>query len=321
MIPPEPLPLTLTPRVDIPFLFDSYRALIKDLGAMDGLAAAQTLASKHFIDAAAKLEDPQQFVRDLAVHYRVSTHFVDFPSVPAHLTQLLIVGTCQQAEAFLESFRRDQLHMGRTWRQRGDGEPRLKYTLDSISGGFATNYIRIRKERYEIFEYYRLVRNAFVHSSIDRDRVRREFDNVSDFRATVERDFGLPAPNPVADLTFADHMLFTRVTKYIATDLCRLAAPTTGQDLIRFLLSHPDKPRHPLTRMLNRKPDGEISRSGIRSFFLNRYNYRTRKFPTIEDEIVEWLGNLPNKHQRRDMRVGTILEYARGLIGASSDSS
>ncbi len=246
----EPLPLTLTPRQDMPFLFDSYRELMRDLGAMDGLAAAQTLAAKHFIDHAATHADPQQFVRDLAVRYRVSTHFVDFPSVPTHLTQLLIVGTCQQAEAFLDNFRREQLHMGRIWRQRSDGEPQMKYTLDCINGGFANNTIRIRRERYELFEYYRLIRNAFVHSSIDRDRLQREFDRVAGLQQKVEADFGVVAPNEFTKLTFADHMLFTRIVKYIATDLCRLAPPLTAQELLPFLLSQPEMPSHPLARIL-----------------------------------------------------------------------
>ena len=266
MIQPEPLPLTLTPRHDIPFLFDSYRELMRDLGAMDGLAAGQTLASKHFIDAAAEHRDPQQFVRDRAVHYRVSTHFVDFLNVPAHLTQLLIVGTTQQAEAFLDKFRREQNEMGRSWRAREDGEQRLKYTLDCISGGFADNRIRVRKERYDLFEYYRVVRNAFVHSSIDRERVQREFEKVSGLRQMVEVEFGLEAPHKVSELTFADHILFTRITKYLATDLCRLAPPLTAHELLSFLLMQPEKPSHPLARILGGVSSPRPYRSGTRSF-------------------------------------------------------
>ncbi len=313
MIKPEPLPLTLTPRVDIPFIFESYRELVRDLGAMDGLAAAQTLASQHFINDAKKLDDPQQFVRSLAVHYKVSTRFVDFPRLPAHLTQLLIVGTCQQAEAFLDKFRREQITMGRIWRDRADNEPRLKYTLASLPGDFALNCAKIYKERYELHEYYRIVRNSFVHSSIERSRVRRHFNDVKILRGMVKDAFGLHAPNPVEHLTFADHILFTRITKYIATDLCRLAPPATGHEMWRILLLCPDQPAHPLTRILGRKSSPETLRHALRRWFRERYNFNLRDRPAAENELVERVGNLPNKRQRRLLGEASIVDYARKI--------
>jgi hypothetical protein len=314
MVKIEPLPITLTPYLDIPFMFDSYRDLVHDLGAMDGLAAAQTLASKHFIDDAAEDEDPQKFVLGLAVRYRVSTHFVDFPRVPSHLTQLLIVGTCQQAEAFLDKFRREQFDMGRKWRAREDHETQLKYTLDCINGGFGVNKIKVHNERYELFEYYRLVRNSFVHSSIDGERIKKEFDSVSGLREMVEEKFGLVAPNPVSDVTFDDHMLFTRITKYLATDLCRLAPPHTTEELLKFLLFQREEPTHPLVRILRRKTRQEHYLAAIRAFYRGRYNYDIRKNPHAWNGIAEWMEKLPNKHQRRDMGAGNLVDYARTFL-------
>ena len=230
---------------------------------MDGLAAAQTLASKHFIDDAKKVDDPQKFIRDLAQRYEVTTHFVDFPRVPSHLTQLLTVGTYQQARILGNFQARANSHAGsslaRSQRRRVETQTHARCS----SRRFCPKRDKDSERRYTLYEYYRLVRNAFVHSSIDPSRVDREFSDVAGLRSLVERDFGLQAPNPFDGLTFADHILFTRITKYIATDLCRLAPPLTSQELIRVLVLSQEEPRHPLAKILGRMSSTQVFHGSI----------------------------------------------------------
>jgi hypothetical protein len=74
----ERLALTVTPRQDIPFLFESYRELIQDLGGVDGLAAGLTLASLNFSGTARDTGSPQKFALDVARQHKIATYFVDF---------------------------------------------------------------------------------------------------------------------------------------------------------------------------------------------------------------------------------------------------
>jgi hypothetical protein len=307
----ERLPRTRSPRTDIPFLFDSYRSLAQELGEMDGLAAALAIATRHFIDDAIASGHPQNYALDLAMANSVATRFVDFDGLTPHLCQLLIVGTYQQAEAFLDNFRAEQRAMGRTWRPRMDGETRLHHALDCLPGEFSVNLTKVGKERYEVHDYYRRIRNGFVHSSIDRRNLDDHYDRVVVHRELVRDEYNLLAPNLFGQLTFHDHLLFTRVTKYLATDLCRLGPPDRGKELA-LILAEPDAHQiEPITRFSQRRDSDDSMRRAIRAWFKSRHNFQTALRPDLEDYLMQWVRSLPTKKQRRDMNGIKFVEYAR----------
>lgn len=145
----ERLPRTRTPLIDIPFIYDSYRDLTSKLGAVDGHAASLAIAARYFTDQSRLNADEQALGLSLATEYHVSTRFIDLPKLSLHLHQLLIVGTTKHWEDFLTRFRKEQLALGRAWRDRAEGEDRLSYVLACLPDGGAANAKRIGTERYE----------------------------------------------------------------------------------------------------------------------------------------------------------------------------
>jgi len=278
------LPRTTRPLTDIPFVFESYRDLTLKLGAVDGHAASLSLAAMFFSEQSRQQADDQALGLSLAEKYKVSTRFIDLNNLPAHLHQLLIVGTTRNWEEFLVRFRREQLALGNLWRPRDDDEDRLSHVLDCLSGQKSENIDRIGRERYDLLHYYRLVRNAAAHEPEKSARLDQNFKKIEPLRELVSREYGLDAPNPFPETKFDDHMLYTRVAKYVATDLCRLAPPVTFLGFQKVLTDRTNFTFEP-TFILRHKASEVKLRKALCGFLQQHYNFRLDLHPELLEEL------------------------------------
>ena len=291
---------TKKPKQDIEFVFRSYQDLRQQLGDIDSLAAAIIIATRDLTDAAAASTDPQMHLVDRATVHFVSTRHVDFQRLEPRTVQLLLVGVFQQVEAFLDAIRNEQELFGRSVDRQRDGETLLAHTLRTLPGGTLANQQRLGRERVDLLDYYRLVRNAFAHEG-DEQRLVRAFDNVKGHQALVANDYGLKAPNPVGELTHDDYLLATRLTKYLATDICRIAGPTGAAEIIS-MMKEGDFDDSPVSVITKRRNNDSRARKAISLWLYSHFVYNVGDHPGVLEEIMAWSATLPTRRERHRAR-------------------
>ena len=176
----------------------------------------------------------------------------------------------------------------------------MAHALRTLPGGTRANRQRMGEELLELLDYYRLVRNAFAHEG-DAQKLARAFDEVKTYRALVTKDYGLSAPNPVGELTHDDYLLATRLTKYLATDICRIAGPTGADELIAMIGG--GKLDGDLVNMITRRrTNEERTRTAISRWLLSCFYYDVEDHPGVLDAIMAWSATLPTRRERHRAR-------------------
>lgn len=296
------IPRFVNPRQELPFIYKSYFRLADDLGRMDALGSAIALSTRYFEAAAAAAPDMQQFAIGEARRFNIPTRWVSFNDLPPHTAQLLLVGVYQQAEGFLVDIKKEIRLLGRQWRDFIDGESRLRYTLDCLKHVTLNQTIRdVGEERYHLFEYYRILRNRFVHLHIERAKLTREYQRVAGYRADVLAEFGLNAPNPFEQLTYDDFLLFTRLTKYFASDICYLATPTDAELLSLLIALEGEEDERPLSFLRRSCGSRSGAQKAIRGWYAANYRFDLSARVVAENEILDHIMEMPNRKERRRM--------------------
>jgi hypothetical protein len=209
--------------------FGSYARLLKTLGHTDGMAESIEVATRDFIAAAIASGDPQGYLLQRAAHHGIVVMELDIPNIPIRAANLYVVGAYQQLEGYLyEMVDEYALVSGTSPRRRKEGEAPLDWALDIMPDGLSTNRQRIWYERYLTLEYYHQVRNLFTHPRKGRSAIVAAHKRLSNLAPVFQADYGLGAPNLPEALTLDDFLLFTRMIKYLGTDLCRICQPAGG---------------------------------------------------------------------------------------------
>ncbi|NII60016.1 hypothetical protein [Sphingomonas aerolata] len=194
------------------------------------------VAVRDFLYAARSSGNPAAHLHARANVQGITVRELDIGNLPNRSAMLFLIGAYQQFEGFLYDFAEEfGLITGTVVRSRVKGEAPLDWALDVLPGGLNSNKNRVWIERFLILDYYRLVRNQLNHPRKTRASLAGPHATLRSLDQVIRADYGLPAPNEPEKLQFNDFLLLTRLVKYLATDLCRLATPT-GIDLVQHAL-------------------------------------------------------------------------------------
>jgi hypothetical protein len=210
--------------------FPSYRELLGSLGHNDGLAECIEVAVRDFLQEAKQHGDAKAYLLERAKHHRIVVNELDDLNIVIRAANSYLVITYQHLEAFLYKFLAEATEvLGVSFPGRADKESALDWALRVLPGGTNKNRQRIWRERYLLLNYYRHVRNAFLHDQKSETSTQTAFEQANRFRLLIRDDYKLDAPNAPNEITMDDFLLFTRLIKYLATDLCRMCIPNRVQ--------------------------------------------------------------------------------------------
>lgn len=213
------------------FSFKAFRNLKKGLGEFDAVVECNEMAIREFLNNLKASQDQKQFIKDLSNKHEVRVDTVNIDLFSSRIRLFYIMSVMQQAEQFIDEFRKEYKTYNPTWINKVDGETDFDNLLRNIFFTKGQGITEIGKEVYHGFEYYRLVRNRFVHSEEkDSKKLNNLWKKVTEFTDYYNSKFhSVSCPNSYEKIEFNDFLLFTNIIKNIGYTLCEKCKPNNLQ--------------------------------------------------------------------------------------------
>jgi hypothetical protein len=268
--------------------YRSYYRLLKTLGHSDGMAEVIEVAIRDFIEQASAHGDTRDYLLQRAQHQRIIVHELDAGNIPVRAANFYVVVAYQHLESFIYDFLSEaSLALGEDFSARDGKESALDWALRVLPDGIARNKQKIWRERYLLLDYYRRIRNGFVHNRKPEEAIDRAFKTVEKLRPLVLEDYQLAAPNEPHLLTMDDFLLLTRLIKYLATDFRRMCQPNQDQILKHAVSLYQKKHVRLIGAAATKDPDSAIAK--LSKFYLGSFRCDLSAHHGLANNILEAL--------------------------------
>jgi len=274
------------PHSPTSFRFIAYRDFKRTLGKINATAECTELAVRLLIDKARISGNTTAYIQQISRAYDVRVDTIDLEGLPTQVGRFHILSVHEHFESFLRAFRDEHPKAQWVW-EKGDDD--LRCVLKNIGGGYAASVAEIGKLEIALAEYYRHVRTRVAHE-LDDKRIPM---NVNELRSQVTQSaaYGrLAAPNEFDAIGFDDFILFNRVVKKIALELCRLARPMDG-DIAGMLLDLHHRKHHgvDLKTLKSRAGEPDRLRNALGTLLRSVYSLDERESKPIIEEVITGL--------------------------------
>lgn len=208
------------------FKFRCYRNLKKNLGEIDAIVECSELAIREFVYLSNNSQG-NDYIKQKSYQHCVKVDSVDCVRLVQRNSKLHILNVYGQFEWFLKCLKKEHPEGG-DWNIDNDKKSLFSKTLKCLSN---KEIIIISDLEQDLIEYYRGVRNSFIH--IDGKGVKNWEVKSEDLRKRVLEDVQLKkykAPNKFDEIQFDDFLLFTNIVKAVSLKMSVLGKPS--DDLI-----------------------------------------------------------------------------------------
>lgn len=276
------------------FSFKAFRNLKKGLGKFDAVVECNEMAIREFLKNFKASKDQKQFIQDLSRKHEVKVDTVSVDLFSSRIRLFYILSVMQQAEQFIDNFRKEYKTYNPTWSDKVDGETDFDNLLRNIFTSKGSGIDRIGKEVYHGFEYYRLVRNRFTHSE-ERDikKLENQCSKISEYKEFYNSSFhSFDSPNKYDKIDFNDFLLFTNIIKNIGYTLCEKCKPDNLQ-LAKKIVSQEVKVENklikPIKNIFKLKNDPDRFSNAIGNLLNSNFGKINR---TDRDEIIQHINSI-----------------------------
>lgn len=222
--------------------YPSLQVLYDNLAFQDsGFQANQIMIEFFDSHIAINNLNGKQFISQLATQYKISAGTDDINRIREMMAESYIVQTYNIAEMFFKEFNKtfQTIHKIKNWKtskkiggsdKKLDPLNQLLYNLDSAKKSKLT-----KLPEYLLSDYYRLLRNGYVHREIKKTvSLKKPINYFNKNIVGVHNHFdkyyktlpkaGAPAPNDPNKITFQDFILYSRALRNLANVLNELCA-------------------------------------------------------------------------------------------------
>lgn len=206
------------------FKFKCYQSLLDSFGKVDAIVECIELAIRDFEKSAKLSDNYKEYILQKSNEHNVKVNDVQFRELRIRSAQLHILNVYQQFEDYLESFR-DEHPDSKDWKYPKDSKGLFLDILCNLNGDKSI----ISKAELDIIDYYRLMRNIFMHPEISSTKYDSKANKIIPLIKEDETLSKLNAPNVYLELDFDDFILFTRAVKKVAHKLCIVGRPSNEQ--------------------------------------------------------------------------------------------
>ena len=226
------------------FRFQCYKVLLRTLGRIDAICTFSYLAVLRLQSEIGHENSPHLRLGEMAKEYSMVVNHIDKEIMPNRLTLMYILAVYSQLEEFLKLLIQEHPN-SKEWERKTD-EDLIKFVLRSV---VVLNKNDCEYER-EIVDYYRLVRNRFMHPGTKEIHLENQLKKLK--KIIPNSDYSSEA-NLYHQVNHSDFDLFTRAVKVLAEKLCIKARPTDDQivEMAKVDFKNLNKYRNNLERYRN----------------------------------------------------------------------
>lgn len=218
---------TIGKGMSVPTRLPCYLRLKQELGEIDACAECQEIAVREFLRICANAGDPKSTIQRLSKDHNVRVDSVDLGRFARRNSELQLIAVTQAFEVFLDNYIAEHPRLG-SRESRINQETLLDFIIRKLEIASTDRRTLEQSLEYQVYNHYRALRNRLAHGARpaakgsgadDRklEQLRRDCKASPEYQRLV-------APNSEALLSFDDYVLFTRVSKRLASRVCEVGS-------------------------------------------------------------------------------------------------